>query len=393
MMPASLESLRLDWLRLSLIKGIGPQRFAILINAFQTPEAVLSASYSALSNVVGDACASAICEGADPKLIEKTLRWAEAAGHILLCSFEPGYPALLGDIACLPPVLYLVGNPELLSNMSLAMVGTRNPTPYGKKAAAQLSESLSSDGVTIVSGLAIGIDAAVHQAALNGTGSTIAVMATGADLIYPSVNRPLAEQIAEKGLLITEFPLGTAPKQGHFPQRNRIISGLSLGCLVVEAAISSGSLITAKFALEQNREVFSIPGSIYSIQSAGCNHLIKQGAKLVSKKDDIINELPALKQNKTLKAPAHEPRLDTQKPKGNHQPNKSKNSETASQSQLSQKEITDPLLIAMGDEPVDVDTLSMRLDWPVSKIQQRLLELELTEEVERLNTGRFIRRL
>ena len=293
---------KISWLALSLIPGLGSSRFFALLSVFPSASAVLNAPFSALSPLVGDTVAHAICSGCDPTLLQRTLTWSKEEGNHILCHFEENYPDQLKEIFYPPAVLYVIGHDlSLLQSTSLAMVGSRHPTPTGKTTAFQFAQSLSHSGLTIVSGLASGIDTQAHLGALDGIGSTIAVMGTGADLVYPASNKTLAATIANKGLLITEFPLGVGPLGQNFPRRNRIISALSFGCLVVEAALLSGSLITSRYALEQGKEVFAIPGSIHHPQSKGCHQLIKQGAKLVDSIADILEEvrlfIPTSEQN------------------------------------------------------------------------------------------------
>ncbi len=220
------------------------------------------------------------------------MEWLSHTGNHFLTCHEPCYPSLLRETADPPPFLFVTGCLSLLNKPIVALVGSRNATRQGCLDAEAFAQALSEAGVTVVSGLAVGVDGAAHQGALGGTGGTIAVLGTGVDRVYPSGHRELAHTIARKGALISEFPLGMGPQKWHFPKRNRIIAGLSLGCLVVEASLSSGSLITARLALEAGREVFAIPGSIHSPFSKGCHQLIKEGAKLVETVQDILDELP-----------------------------------------------------------------------------------------------------
>ena len=292
---------------LSLIPTIGPSRFFALLSAFGSISNALNASYLALKNIVGEKAAQAITEGPDDALLEKTLAWEdEHPDHFIITYVDDDYPAGLKEIEYPPPVLYAIGDTSLLRATALAIVGSRHPSQTGKDNAFQFAQSLSNAGLTIISGLAAGIDTQAHKGALEGIGSTIAVMGTGADLIYPASNHELAKKIADRGLLLTELPLSTPPKAENFPRRNRIISGLSFGCLVVEAALSSGSLITSRFALEQGKDVFAIPGSIHNPQSKGCHQLIKQGAKLVDSITDILEEIKLNLPESTLSVPDHQ---------------------------------------------------------------------------------------
>jgi len=230
----------------------------------------------------------------DREGIEKDLKWAEGEGCYIISILDQEYPSLLREVHGAPVVLFVRGNVKLLARPQIAMVGSRNPTHIGREIAVQFAKHFSEVGFTVTSGLAVGIDAASHTGGLMGSAGTVAVLANGLDTIYPASHRKLAHSIAEKGALVSEFPIGTPPLPAHFPRRNRIISGLSVGTLVVEAAIKSGSLITAKLALDQGREVFAIPGSIHNPLAKGCHALIRQGAKLVEAAEDVIEELGAL---------------------------------------------------------------------------------------------------
>jgi len=281
-------------LALSFVPGVGRVLFLRLIERFGSGKAVFSAKRRELDQVPGlrDEAKEAIIRFDGKKKAEEELRKAEALGISLLTIRDEDYPTLLYEIPDPPPILYIKGKLPSDDDPALAVVGTRTPSRYGKKVASELSEVLASLGVVIVSGLARGIDEEAHKAALSASGKTVAVLGSGLDVIYPRENKPLAERIAENGAVISEFPLGTAPERGNFPVRNRIISGLSLGTLVIEAWERSGALITAKLALEQNREVFAVPGNIDSRMSIGTNYLIKRGAKLVQCSDDVIEEFP-----------------------------------------------------------------------------------------------------
>ncbi len=230
----------------------------------------------------------------DSRLLDSDLAWLEHPNHHLVTLEHPDYPALLKKIPGHPAALFIDGDPLVLWQPQLAVVGSRNPTQGGRDNARSFAEHLAAGGLVIVSGLADGIDTEAHRAALRAGGHTVAVLGTGVDRVYPARNRDLAERIAARGALVSEFPLGTAARPSHFPARNRIISGLSLGTLVIEAGLKSGSLITARHATEQGREVFAVPGSIHNPMAKGCHRLIRQGAKLTEKAEDIINELQPL---------------------------------------------------------------------------------------------------
>jgi DNA processing protein len=279
------------WLTLEAIPGLGPESAGRLLEVFDTPEAILGANAAQLSPVVGDSLARAIVQGADRSALQPGLDWLAGPDNHLITWNEPAYPANLRDIPAPPAWLYVRGDPAWLSRPMLAIVGSRNATPQGVRDARAFAQALSEAGLTIVSGLALGVDTAAHEGGLAGLASSVAVVGTGLDRVYPARNKTLAHRLAAEGAIVSEFPIGTLPKSGHFPRRNRIISGLSLGVLVVEAALESGSLITARLASEQGRDVFALPGSIHSALSKGCHRLIKQGAKLVESAADILEEL------------------------------------------------------------------------------------------------------
>jgi DNA processing protein len=347
------------WLRLGLVSGVGPVAFRQLLSTFGEPEAALGVGAGELRHLVGEELASAIARGPDPALLDATLQWLTVPGHRLLTWADADYPRRLLEIADPPPLLFAKGQSSLLSRAAIAIVGSRNATASGAANAEAFARELADSGLTIISGLALGIDAAAHRGGLSGAASSIAVVGTGLDIVYPAGNRVLAHQIAERGLLLSELPLGTKPLAGNFPRRNRLISGLAQGVLIVEAALHSGSLITARFALEQGREVFAVPGSIHSPLSKGCHLLIKQGAKLTESARDILEELQV-----PFRAP------DIGPARGN------------SDSEL---------LAAMGYDPIDLDTLCARSGLTAETASAMLLTLELDGRIERLPGGKFQR--
>ena len=279
------------WLKLCMIPGLGGDGQRRLLQVYGSPSAILEQSSTALSRHVKPAIACAIAAESEVPAIEAVLHWlSDPLNHIVTLADE-AYPQSLLNLPDPPTLLYVKGRLDLLNASSLAVVGSRNATTQGIRNAEAFASSASSDGLCIVSGMAQGIDTAAHRGGLQGSGSSIAVVGTGLDKVYPASNKELAHHLAQAGTIVSEFHLGTPPLAANFPRRNRIISGLSLGCLVVEASIQSGSLITARLALEQGREVFAIPGSIHSPQSKGCHALIKQGAKLVESVQDILEEL------------------------------------------------------------------------------------------------------
>ena len=283
----------LHWLALTLVPGLGTRTAGKLLARFRTPQTIFRASRTELeaagvSGTVAQSIASG-CTFEDAATQQEKMRESGAA---LITTADPRYPSLLGEIFDPPILLFARGRLELLQSIMLGVVGTRRPTPYGLAAAERLSADLAHAGMTIVSGMARGIDSAAHKGALAAGGDTIAVLGCGVDVVYPSENRKLAAELSTKGLIVSEFPMGAVAFPQNFPIRNRIISGMSVGVLVVEGAQYSGSAITAKLAMDQGREVFAVPGNITSKLSWGPNLLIKQGAKLVQDWNDVIAELP-----------------------------------------------------------------------------------------------------
>jgi DNA processing protein len=299
----------------------------------------------------------------------RVAEWLDEPGHALLHLGDDNYPELLARISNPPESLYIIGDPALLHVPSLAIVGSRNPSSGGARNAFEFARFLGRSGFCIVSGLAQGIDSAAHKGALAAGASTIAFLGHGIDTIYPAQNRELAAQIARQGALVSEFPLGTAPMKELFPQRNRLISGIALGTLVVEAARRSGSLITARLASEQGREVFAIPGSIHNAMARGCHRLIRDGAKLVESADDILSEL----------APLMGHVLDADR-----QPTSS----------TSPTRVNDPeyvkLLESLGHDPISVDELVAHSGLTIGQLSSMLLILELDGMVEKLSGGRYV---
>mgnify|MGYP000103159225 CR=1 FL=1 len=285
------------WIALRMVNGIGDVLFKALISRFGNPKEVFSADTFSLKNVegVGDRTVKAIKEFSDWEGVEKEVNRIERLGIKILPFTDPCYPRNLTGIYNPPPLLYVKGNYCADDELSLAIVGTRNPDHYGRSVAEKLSGEVAELGITVVSGLARGVDSLAHLSALKRGGRTIAVLGSGLDVVYPPENKKLYERILTQGAVVSEFPLGTPPDSVNFPRRNRIISGLSLGVVVVQASDRSGSLITAFFALEQGRDVFAVPGNIFSKLSAGCNRLIKKGAKLVESVDDILEEIEAFR--------------------------------------------------------------------------------------------------
>lgn len=279
------------WLALIRAPHVGPTTFHTLLQQYVEPQAVFSAARSSLEKSGLKAETIAYLLHPDWAQVDADLAWLDQSSAGLLLIQDDNYPALLKQIPDPPPLLFVMGDAEVLNRKQLAIVGSRNPTPTGRETAHEFARHLAANGLVITSGLALGIDGASHEGALDGNGMTVAVVGTGLDRVYPARHRELAHEMAENGALISEFPLGTKPMPGNFPRRNRIISGLSMGVLVVEAALRSGSLITARLAADQGREVFAVPGSIHNPQARGCNALIRQGAKLVETAEHIFEEL------------------------------------------------------------------------------------------------------
>jgi len=350
------------WLKLALAPGISASGLRELLKRFGLPEAVLAQSRSSLAPFVPAQALDALDSAELATSVDAALLWAGQPGNAIVTLADTDYPASLLEISDPPPLLYLRGRIDLLSANSLAIVGSRNATPQGERDAERFAKTFSAGGLSIVSGLALGIDAAAHRGGLAGKGSTIAILGTGVDVLYPRKNAPLGERIASEGLLVSEFPLATPAIAYNFPRRNRLISGLSRGCLVIEAALASGSLITARSAAEQGRDVFAIPGSIHSPLSKGCHALIKNGAKLVESAEDVLGELPGLRPARAARS------ADTR--------------DTAPE---------DPLLAHMGQEPVDVDSLCARAGRSAEEIAADLLRLELAGRVAALPGGLFQR--
>lgn len=376
------------WLRLTLTPGIGNGAARRLLARFGLPQAIFQQTEAALQLCVPAAQAKALREIPQgwEALWQTTAQWfANAApqgpARAIVTLGDLRYPQALLDTEDPPLLLYLMGPASLLqhqpfpSDRCLAVVGSRNPTAQGAENARLFARALCGAGLTIVSGLALGVDAAAHEGALEAATSagtvaaTIAVVGTGLDRVYPRKNLDLAHRIAAHGLIVSEYPLGTPPLPGNFPKRNRIISGLSQGTLVVEAALASGSLITARMAAEQGREVFAIPGSIHAPQSRGCHALIRQGAKLVESAQDVLEELkiPAT----TVPGLPHE---------GVNAPGAAASDETE-----------DPVLAALGYDPMGLDALIARTGLDASTLQVALLELELDGRIARLPGGLFQR--
>ena len=379
------------WLRLTLRPGVGAERQRALLAAFGLPEQIFAASRSAIASVVGAAVADLLRAPPDNEKVDAALAWAAEPGNRIVTLADPEYPRALLDIADPPVLLYVKGDPARLSGTSLAIVGARSATAPGISNAAAFAKSLAEAGLTIVSGLALGIDAAAHRGALaHPDGITVAVIGTGADRVYPARNQALARQIAERGVIVSEYPLGTPALPYNFPRRNRLIAGLSRGVLVVEAAVGSGSLITARLATENGREVFAIPGSIHSPLARGCHRLIRDGAKLVETAADVLDELswglPASARAAEADVPARPARSARTRETGPADPPFEPRTPPPA---ASAEEIR--VLDTLGHDPLDIDALAARSGLTLDALYAILLALELEGHVTRLPGGRFQR--
>jgi len=354
-----------SWLQLTLTPGLGAVSIRELLKQFGLPENVIARPRAELARIVPRAALGELDSAEVSRAVTLALEWAQHPGHAVVTLADDAYPRLLLEIHDPPPLLYARGRLELLRRPSLAIVGSRNATAQGERNTETFAKAFSEAGLCIVSGLALGIDAAAHRGGLAGVGSTIAVLGTGIDVTYPSRNSALAAEIAKNGLLLSEFPLGTNAAAHNFPRRNRLISGLAQGCLVVEAALASGSLITARAAAEQGREVFAVPGSIHSPLSKGCHALIKAGAKLAESADDVLAELSGFRRTGYA-------------------------STTSTQAAVPSPE-REALLAHMGFDPVDVDSLCARAGLTADQVSSELLRLELDGRVAALPGGLYQR--
>jgi DNA processing protein len=358
------------WLRLATARGLRPAALRTLLDAFGMPETLLGTPFCALAEVAGDAAADAALAQPGPDFAQRlaeVIAWRAQPGNGIVTLSDPAYPPLLLAMPDPPPLLYVKGRVDLLHAKCVAVVGSRNATPQGLEDAARFARALSDAGLTVVSGLALGIDGAAHRGALAGRGSTVAVIGTGADIVYPATHHGLAHEIAAAGAIVSEWPLGTPARSAHFPQRNRLIAGLVNGVLIVEAAMRSGSLITARLANEMGRDVFAIPGSIHAPLSRGCHRMIKQGAKLAEAPEDILEELGIRRPG----AGANEPNPDVG---------------AAGLSAHAQR-----LLDALGHAPATLEILAERTEMENSILQGTLLQLELAGHLTALPGGRFAR--
>ncbi len=355
------------WLRLAAVPGLDGVRAAALVRHCGSAEAALQAKPDELAalRLAPGALAAVHPPGAT---FDASLRWADAPGRLIAPAGGAGYPPQLMAITDPPVLLYVRGDTDALAAAQVAIVGSRHPTPAGRETARGFARRIAAAGLVVTSGLAIGIDAAAHRGALEGGGRTIAVCGTGPDCIYPAGHAALADAVAAAGAVATEFPPGTPPRPANFPQRNRLISGLSLGVAVVEAAERSGSLITARLAAEQGREVFAVPGSIHSPLSRGCHRLIRDGARLIESADELLDGLQRDLFRAVVQA-AEAPRVSRPP--------------LDSDSKI--------LLNACGFGPVDTDILVERTGFSAAAVSSKLLLLELMGEIEPCAGGRYCR--
>ncbi len=391
------------WLVLAGAHGLTRAALRTLVDAFGSPQAVRAEPFQSLAAVAGETAARAAlappAAGFD-ETVKSVAAWCAKPGNALVSLTDARYPATLRAMHDPPPLLYVKGRLELLHASAVAIVGSRGATPQGLEDAGYFASALANAGLAVVSGLALGIDGAAHRGALDSNGGTVALVGTGVDLVYPARHRALASEIAERGAIVSEWPLGTPARREHFPQRNRLIAGLARGVLIIEAALRSGSLITARLANEMGREVFAVPGSIHAPLSRGCHQLIKEGAKLTETPEDVLEELGiapppggALRAEALLpeRPPATSPQRSTREapwcrparmPLARH-----------AQSRL----LTAPegraarVLDALGHAPATLEILAARTDIDSAALQGMLLELELAGHLNALPGGRFVR--
>lgn len=360
------------WLALLHTPGIGPVACGKLLDQYSTPRTIFSAAeqHDPLLEKFLKPDSLAALRQPDWRQIDEGLAWLEDSQHHALTWHDHRYPRLLKETRYPPPVLFVSGNVNILSSVQLAIVGSRNPSPSGTQISEDFARSLSISGLTITSGLALGVDGAAHRGAMAGSGRTVAVLGCGPDRVYPHRHVPLAAEITRHGALVTEFPPGTAPLPSHFPRRNRIISGLSVGTLVTEAALRSGSLITARLAAEQGREVFAVPGSIHNPLARGCHALLRDGAKLVEQLNDILEEIAPL---------CHAALTDEEISHKHYGYN-------LALDQRQQKVIN-----TLGFDPMSMDTLSSQTGMTTAELAPVLLSLELAGQIASLPGGRIVR--
>ncbi|RKP49559.1 DNA-protecting protein DprA [Trinickia fusca] len=388
------------WLALAAARGLPPATLRKLLAEFGAPEALRAQPFAALARAASENAARAILaepeEGFEQRLAI-TRAWLEVPGNAIVTLSDPAYPAMLLATHDPPPLLYVRGRLALLHAPSVAIVGSRSATPQGLEDAGHFARTLADAGLTIVSGLALGIDAAAHRGALNAHAGTLAVIGTGADLVYPAKHRALAHEIAACGAIVSEWPLGTPARPAHFPQRNRLIAGLARGVLIIEAALRSGSLITARLANEAGRDVFAVPGSIHAPLARGCHQLIKEGAKLTETPADVLEEF-GIAQPAAPPEPATgtqgEGESEARMPLGASVDKPSRLASGPTSHRVSTRELepaAERLLAALGHAPATLEVLAERTEMDSASLQGVLLSLELAGHLTTLPGGRFAR--
>ena len=392
------ENDRLAWLQLAFTPYVGAEGFLLLLQRFGSAKAALDAPAEQIATIVRHKQAAESWRNGEKRALaqkaaEAALQWEKQDGCRLLLLQDDDFPEMLTQGITAPPVLFLRGNVQLLHKPSAAIVGSRHATPQAMRIAKDFGRALSEKDIPVVSGMASGIDTAAHQGALQAGGGTIAVWGTGIDRIYPPSNKNLAYEIAEKGLIVSEFPIGTRPYAGNFPRRNRLIAALSQVTLVVEAALESGSLITARLAAEMGREVMAVPGSIDNPHSKGCHKLIKDGAKLVECLDDILHECPRLLQNEgassySINKGIPEKRI-TAVQTASDPPFSSEGKMPSEKTE--NRPVGGSILDRMGFDPVHPDVLAEQLGMPAADLYAELLELELDGSIAAMPGGRYQR--
>ncbi|REG60558.1 DNA protecting protein DprA [Paraburkholderia sp. BL6669N2] len=407
------------WLRLALAPGLKPAALRLLLGAFGLPEAIFEQAPGALAEIAGEAAARAALAPTGPDFeaqLDAVIAWREQPGNQVVTLDDPAYPPALLTMPDPPPLLYIKGRLNLLHTRAVALVGSRSATPQGVEDAERFARELSVAGVTVVSGLALGIDGAAHRGGLEGIGGTVAVIGTGADLVYPAAHHALARQIAVQGAILSEWPLGTPARAANFPQRNRLIAGLVSGVVIVEAAMRSGSLITARLANEMGRDIFALPGSIHAPLSRGCHRIIKQGAKLVETPDEVLEELGFARRAAPRAASgagsAHAT-FWSRAGSGNRPARSAADVDRANLAALQPTEASPAdsagaalaaappcppanpeaqrLLAALGHSPTTLEILATRTEMEDADLQTALLQLELAGQVTMLPGGRFMR--
>ena len=386
--PVIEEDELIHWLALRVTPNLGPIGAVKLIRKFGTPQAIFQASKEDLERTgIPAGTAASVASGcAFDEAVTQHQKLIEAGAHLIPIT-HAAYPKLLKEIPDAPPVLFARGHVDLLHRLSIAVVGTRRPTAYGKAAAGRLAQDLANAGLVITSGMARGIDTSAHRAALDATGDTIAVFGCGVDELYPAENRKLADEIAQRGLILSDFPMATPPYPQHFPMRNRIVSGISVGVLVIEGGEYSGSAITARIAAEQGRTVFAVPGNITSRQSWGPNLLIKQGAKLVQEWNDVIAELEPADRRRLVAETSGQLTLNHQEPGG------SDDSDSPDSAKQPGTPVAREILATIPpDQPVALDhLLESKPHISASEVMAVLFDLELSGMIRQLPGKYFVK--